>query len=268
MSKLPEQNQNAETENMILYIKGDADESVARFTEERLKIRTTHDMSSVPAGACYLQLDGSGLGLVENGHMLRGNFAKLRPRLIPNNLNGELLVKASKLKGAQGEGQLTAVDATAGLGEDAFLLAGAGFQVELYERNPIIAALLADALRRGLEDPELAQVIGRMHLHMEDSMAALSRMSPPPDIIVLDPMFPKRQKSGLIKKKFQLLQQLEQPCAEENDLLQAAISCRPRRIVIKRPLKGPYLAGVKPSYSIKGKAIRYDCIVPARQSDV
>lgn len=264
MSKLPEQNQNAETENMILYIKSDAGESVVRFAEERLKIRTTHDMSSIPAGACYLQLDGDGLGLVENGHMLRGDFTKLRQRLTPNNLNGELLVKAAKLKGVQSEGALTAVDATAGLGEDAFLLAGAGFHVDMYERNPVIAALLADALRRGAEDPDLAPVMGRMQLHMEDSIAALNRMSQSPDIVVLDPMFPKRQKSGLIKKKFQLLQQLEQPCIEENDLLQAAISCGPRRIVIKRPLKGPYLAGKKPSYSIKGKAIRYDCIVVPR----
>ena len=34
-------------------------------------------------------------------------------------------------------------------------------------------------------------------------------------------------------------------------------------MVIKRPAKGPYLAGIKPSYSIDGKAVRYDCIVPA-----
>lgn len=103
-----------------------------------------------------------------------------------------------------------------------------------------------------------------MQLHSEDSIKALEEQTVHPDVVVLDPMFPKRQKSGLIKKKFQLLQQLEQPCAEEDALLQAAISCGPRRIVIKRPLKGPYLAGVKPSYSIKGKSVRYDCIVLTR----
>ncbi|MBQ4243593.1 MAG: class I SAM-dependent methyltransferase, partial [Clostridia bacterium] len=35
----------------------------------------------------------------------------------------------------------------------------------------------------------------------------------------------------------------------------------PHKIVIKRPLKGPFLAGRKPDYSLQGKAIRYDCIV-------
>lgn len=247
------------TENIVLYTKNNADESVVHFIEDLLKIDSIPEPSTVSSDDFYLQVDADGLALVEKGHVLRGNFTKMLPRLVPNNLNHELLVKASKLKGIQG--QLTAVDATAGLGEDSLLLAAAGFRVHLFERNPIIAALLYDALRRGLENPDLAPVIGRMQLHMEDSITMLPQLTPAPDIVVLDPMFPSRQKSGLIKKKFQLLQQLEQPCTEENVLLHAAISCSPRRIVIKRPSKGPYLAGVKPSYSLKGKSIRYDCIV-------
>lgn len=210
----------------------------------------------------FLQTDENGLALIENGHELRGDFARLLPRLFPNNLNRELLVRASRLKGVPGP--LTAVDATAGLGEDAFLLAGAGFHVHLYERNPAIADLLSDALRRGAEDPRLAPVIGRMEFHEEDSIAALSQLPFAPDIVILDPMFPERRKSGLIKKKFQLLHHLESPCSEEKAMLDAAISCGPRKIVIKRPLKGPYLAGAAPSYSLKGKSIRYDCIVIPR----
>lgn len=246
-------------ENITLYAKSNADESVIRSIEDQLQISSTHDPSVISSDDYYLQVDEDGLSLVENGHVLRGDFTRMLSRLIPNNLNHELLVKASKLRGVQGP--LTAIDATAGLGEDAFLLAAAGFQVQLYERNPVIAALLSDALRRGSENPDLAPVICRMQLHAEDSITTLPQLTLPPDIVVLDPMFPKRQKSGLIKKKFQLLHQLEQPCFEEEALLHAAMSCNPRRIVIKRPLKGPYLAGVKPSYTIKGKSIRYDCIV-------
>lgn len=41
----------------------------------------------------------------------------------------------------------------------------------------------------------------------------------------------------------------------------AAIAASPRKIVIKRPLKGPYLADIKPDYSLVGKAIRYDCFL-------
>ena len=60
-----------------------------------------------------------------------------------------------------------------------------------------------------------------------------------------------------------LLQKLERPCADEAALLDAAIAAGPRRVIIKRPPKGPYLAGRKPSFSIRGKAVRFDCIVPA-----
>ena len=44
------------------------------------------------------------------------------------------------------------------------------------------------------------------------------------------------------------------------ELLDAALAAHPRKVVIKRPPKGPYLAGKKPSYSLTGKAIRYDVI--------
>ena len=100
-----------------------------------------------------------------------------------------------------------------------------------------------------------------MQLFEENSLSALPRLSAAPDVILLDPMFPERQKSALIKKKFQLLQKLERPCADETDLINAAIAAHPRKVVIKRSLKVPYLAGRKPSYSLKGKAIRYDCLV-------
>ena len=82
-----------------------------------------------------------------------------------------------------------------------------------------------------------------------------------PDVIYLDPMFPERQKSGLVKKKFQLIHYLEAPAENEEALMQAAIAAHPFKIVVKRPAKGPYLAGLKPSYSLDGKAIRYDCYV-------
>ena len=119
-------------------------------------------------------------------------------------------------------------------------------------------------MRRAAEVPELADIIGRMTLLEEDSLRALPKLSEsetPPDIILLDPMFPARQKSALVKKKFQLLQRLEMPCADEEDLMYAAMAAHPHKIIVKRPLKGPYLTGRKPSYSIKGKSIRYDCIV-------
>lgn len=244
-----------------LLVTADGDLQTARALAERLGLPLLPP-ESAPQGL-FLRLDARGLALVDGPQLLRGDFTRLLPRLRPHNLHGELLIKAAKCK--EISGTPTAIDATAGLGEDAFLLAAAGYRVSLYERDGIIAALLADALARAAAQPELAPIVGRMCLQVADSTLALPHLPTPPDVILLDPMFPARQKSGLIKKKFQLLQQLERPCEEETLLLQAALAAGPRKILVKRPLKGPLLADYPPSYSLKGKAIRYDCILPPRK---
>jgi 16S rRNA (guanine1516-N2)-methyltransferase len=181
------------------------------------------------------------------------------PRIRRGNLQSELLVKAVKIKGF--DGRLEVMDCTAGLGEDSLLLAAAGFYVKLYERDKIIAALLRDSMERAAADLELSSIIARMELHEADSLTAMENLRETPDVIYLDPMFPSRQKSALVKKKFQILHLLEQPCEEGNRFLEAALACKPRKLVIKRPLKGEYLGDRKPNYSISGKTIRYDCIV-------
>lgn len=204
-----------------------------------------------------LRNDETGVYLTDGELMMRGDFTDMIPRLKPQNLNGELIVKAAKLKNFEGTPIL--LDATAGMGEDSLLLAASGFNVKLYEYDPVIAALLRDSLRLAADVPELCDAVSRMELFEEDSIKAMKNLNYVPDVILLDPMFPKRQKSGLIKKKFQLLQQLEKPCSDETGLFSAASGLHPKKIVVKRPLKGPFLADKKPSYSLKGKAIRYDC---------
>ncbi len=232
-------------------------------------------------GGIILKHDAEGLSLVKNGMSIRADFYPLLSRISHNKLHRELLVRAAKIKGAQNP---IAIDATAGFGEDSFLLAAAGFQVYLIEHDPIIAQLLRDALARAAAHDELASITARMTLIEANSIDELLALKEPqgqsssllaealkrdfpselniaPDVIYLDPMFPARTKSAAVKKKFQLIHQLEKPCEDEAALLDAALAARPRKIVIKRPLKGPFLSGIKPSYSLKGKAIRYDCLV-------
>ena len=209
-----------------------------------------------------LLYDEEGLLLKGNDMELRGDFSYMQKRLKQSNLECEMLVRAVRIKGH--EGPLNVIDATAGMGEDSLLLAAAGFNVIMYEYDTVIAALLEDTLKRAEFQTELSEIVKRMTLIAGDSIEAMKLLKESPDVILLDPMFPKRQKSGLIKKKFQLLQQLEKPCDNESELLNAAIMAKPKKIVIKRPLKGPYLAGRKPDYSYNGKAIRYDCIVFAK----
>lgn len=213
----------------------------------------------------YLSLGSNGFALVGGKMELRGDFGRMLPRIKPGKLQQELLVKAAKIKGSGTWDRLPlAVDATAGLGEDALLLAAAGFRVIMFEHDPVIGALLEDALRRAGADPALAPIAQRMELRLESSVDAMPVLDEQPDVVLLDPMFPARTKSASVKKKFQLLHYLEQPCADEEALINAAMAAKPRKIVIKRPPKGPHLAKVKPAYSLTGKAVRYDCLVFAR----
>ena len=215
--------------------------------------------------------DERGLALVGAGMELRVDFAELLPRVRQDRLGHELLVRAARVKGVE---HPVVWDATAGLGEDSFLLAAAGFEVELYERDARVAALLRDGLERAAAEPELAEIVCRMHLHEGDSIAALEQLAAGvgssatagivrPDVVYLDPMFPARSKSAAVKKKAQLMQMLEAPCTDEEAcaLVRAARAARPRKVVVKRPLKGPHLAGVKPAYSLEGRSVRFDVIV-------
>lgn len=216
---------------------------------------------NVPLSESYgedmtLLLDTTGLSLVGYGLKYQGDFEGMVRRITQGRLQHEMLVHVSKTKKANP----TAIDATAGMGEDAFLLAAGGYHVTMYERNPVIAALLKDAMERAKKNDLLKAVIDRMELVEGDSIQSIPSMGKV-DLVYLDPMFPARQKSGKINKKLQLIQRLEQPCVDEVALINAAKAVKPQKIIIKRPLKGAYLANLSPSYTTKGKAIRYDCFV-------
>lgn len=204
-----------------------------------------------------LLFNQDGLSLTGYGLTYRGDFEQMLRRVCNGHLQHEMLVHVAKSK----KENPVAVDATAGMGEDSFLLAAYGYEVTMFEQNPVVAALLKDSLRRAKYHPILGEIAARMHLVEGNSIELLPKLVKEIDLIYLDPMFPSRQKSGLINKKLQLIQKLEQPCPEEEALLEMAMQIKPQKIVIKRPLKGTFLANQKPHYSIKGKAIRYDCFV-------
>ena len=201
--------------------------------------------------------DECGIALTDGRMEVRGDFSHLLPRATGANLGRELVVRAARIKGAGGSP--TAVDATAGLGDDSFLLAAAGFSITLFEQNPVMAVLLQDAINKAHMLPELAETAERMHLVVGDSVQGLRHLDAKPDVVLLDPMFPERRKSAAVKKKLQLIQRLERPCEDERALLEAAFAAQPRKVVVKRSAKGPYLADRKPDYSLAGKAVRFDC---------
>jgi 16S rRNA (guanine1516-N2)-methyltransferase len=177
---------------------------------------------------------------------------------------GELIVKAI---GGDRRNLPSVMDVTAGLGRDSFVLACKGYAMTLCERSPIIAALLDDGLARaqalvdeGAADAELLAVLQRMTLQPGDALLSLNSLSETacPDVIYLDPMFPASKKSALVKKEMQAFQQVVGEDDSGEALLLKALQLARHRVVVKRPSRAPHLADQKPSYSLSGKAVRFD----------
>ncbi|WP_211364061.1 class I SAM-dependent methyltransferase [Propionivibrio limicola] len=154
------------------------------------------------------------------------------------------------------------LDATAGLGRDAFVLASLGCDVFLIERHAIVAALLEDALIRANQDEEVREISGRMQLLGGDAVELMQAWSGlPPEVVYLDPMFPHRDKSALVKKEMRLFRLLVGDDNDASALLEVAEGLASHRVVVKRPRKAPVLAGRKPTFCLEGKANRFDIYV-------
>lgn len=189
----------------------------------------------------------------DKAHPLCINFAAqdLRPY-------GPNLSRRQPLARALGKHNKTVIDATAGLGQDAFLMTAMGYQVLAIERSPVLAALLDDAISASASDQRLSRALrGRLTTIAGDARILIP-LQPPVDVIYLDPMFPpKRSKSALPKRELVLLRKLvgEDPDAEQ--LFSVARQHAGNRVVVKRPLYAPSLGG-KPDFSQTGKLVRYD----------
>jgi len=170
---------------------------------------------------------------------------------------GQMVAKAVGLRGAV---RPTVLDATAGLGRDAFVLAALGCEVTLIERQPIIAALLEDGLQRARQaGGEVAEIAARMQLLQADAIEAMANWSAAvPQVIHLDPMFPHRDKSALVKKEMRLFRPLAGDDLDAPALLAAALQLASHRVAVKRPRKAPAIDGPPPSAQLSGQSSRYD----------
>lgn len=150
---------------------------------------------------------------------------------------------------------LHVLDATAGLGRDGFTLAALGARVTMAERNATVAALLADARRRALGEPDTAAAAARIDVVCADATDLFDGPAPF-DVVYLDPMYPARGRTALAKKEMQLLHELTGGDLDADALL-ARANAR-RRIVVKRPLTAPPLAGRHRSLALTGTQARFD----------
>jgi 16S rRNA (guanine1516-N2)-methyltransferase len=209
-----------------------------------------------------LQLGEAGLQLAELGPHAPGPVrvdfvegAVAHPRVFGGG-SGQMIAKAV---GVQPGVRPRVLDATAGLGRDGFVLASLGCAVTLIERQPLIAALLEDGLARAASHSDVGAIVANMRLLTGNAIELMSAwQGEPPQVIYLDPMFPHRDKSALVKKEMRLFRPLVGDDQDAPALLAAALALASHRVVVKRPRKAPIIAGATPGYALEGKSSRYD----------
>ncbi|WP_137940019.1 class I SAM-dependent methyltransferase [Chitinivorax sp. B] len=211
------------------------------LTPDRLELRT---LGKGAPGPIYVDF-------VEGANAHRRKFGGGR---------GQLLPKAAGLKG---DYLPHVVDATAGLGRDAFVLASLGCQVTMIERSPIAFALLRDGLQRAQAATDVTDIAARMMLIRANATEWLGQIAPDqrPDVVVVDPMFPDRGKAALAKKEMQAFQVLIGDDLDAECLLEAALGAARRRVIVKRPRLADIISGAKPSTQIIGQSTRFDVYV-------
>lgn len=219
-------------------------------------------LADEPSADFALQLGAAGLQFVELGPQAPGavrvDFVEgaVAHRRLFGGGTGQMIAKAV---GVQSGVRPQVLDATAGLGRDAFVLASLGCQMTLIERQPLIAALLEDGLARAKGDAEVGPIVAHMQLLHGDAIQLMAGwVGTPPQVIYLDPMFPHRDKTALVKKEMRLFRPLVGADQDAPALLAAALELASHRVVVKRPRKAPCIEGPKPSYALEGKSSRYD----------
>ncbi len=174
---------------------------------------------------------------------------------------GEPLARAVGLKRGRTP---SVVDATAGLGRDGFVLAALGCPMTLVERSPIVSVLLEDALERAGRDPGTAPIAGRINLVCEDAVRYLEALKGDerPDVVCLDPMYPRRTKSALVKQDMRVLRRLVGDDTDSHRLLAVALASARERVVVKRPAAAAALSGTAPAWVISSPNTRFDVYLP------
>ncbi|WP_286237187.1 class I SAM-dependent methyltransferase [Neptuniibacter halophilus] len=171
---------------------------------------------------------------------------------------GQMIAKAVGIKGGI---RPAVLDATAGLGKDAFVLATLGCEMTLLERSPVIHALLEDGLERAALVMDVAPIVEQITLHHADSIQWMQEQASAGieyPVVYLDPMFPHNDKSALVKKEMRAFRPVVGDDLDADQLLDAALAIAHNRVVVKRPRKAPFLADRAPSLQFQGKSSRYD----------
>lgn len=215
--------------------------------------------SVAPEMAIYLVVEGDKLGLwipsvAQKPYYVDFLAGKIAERQARQNMQKELIVKACQVKHLHRPVKI--IDTTAGFGRDAFILAGAGAEVTMVERNAVVATLLQDGLTRLHEiQPDYP-----LSLICSDAVRYLSssQHKSMADVVYLDPMFAEERRAK-VKKDLQLLQTLlAHESADPVTLFEAAYQSGAKKIVVKRALYADPIVNLQPNFMVSGKHTRFD----------
>lgn len=236
----------------------------AQNREEQVRLQVAAEKWSLPV--VHIRPDGIAV-TIEGGNLSVKDFTESKQLgVFVDFLSGSSLYRqqhgggkkepVAKAIGVKGSESPTVLDATPGLGRDAFVLASLGCRVVMMERSPVVAALLEDGLDRLAQaEPAFSERFKLIHSNSIDHMHTIDE---PIDAVYLDPMFPHRKKSALVKKEMRVFQQLLGSDDDADELLSPAIALARQRVVVKRPAYAAPLAGKAPTMAITSKKHRFD----------
>lgn len=235
-------------------------EARARGLAERLGIPLRN---SPPDRGMILIQTADRLELHPNDRSTMGAFwvdfaaGRLSHRSQRSTIRGEGIARAV---GMRGNSARTVIDATAGLGRDAFVLATLGARVTMIEASPWVHALLEDGLARARRCASTQAAATRMSLVLGDAIPFLAATTPDarPDVVYMDPMFAERGRRGQVKKDLQILRRLLPAEPDPAPMLRTALAIATERVVVKRPSRAPTVFGPPRSHSIDGNTTRFD----------
>lgn len=194
---------------------GDADQLILAVTDDRIEVRETAAKRPISVSADFLA-------------------ATYERRLNSKSKRREPLLRAIDPH----QTKPYVIDATAGWGHDAMVMAAHGCRLLAIERSPVMAILVRDGIRRALEkrDRKLFEIIEQIEWRCDDSLMVLKSLAEKqrPDVVYIDPMFPDRRRQVAVKKELHIARLLVGDDSDAGDLLLVARQAAQSRVVVKR----------------------------------
>ena len=172
------------------------------------------------------------------------------------------------LRNSLGKGTFRILDATAGLCRDSLRMSYWGHKVWACERDVELGKMLESSLAEARAHEFYQDWIERLSFYPGATESFLKENPEITfDIVVIDSMFPDEKRKGLPKKNIQELKALVSD--DSDNAAELLTFChdfawkqKPKKILVKRPLKAPALDRFRVSHSFEGRSHRWDLYLP------